>query len=444
MIPLRGTRHLRLLLISAALLLLESSSQCKPVFSYSVEPIIRISLAENIKNPSLRVYGNFRLSFQGIEIATVANATVSFTFSNDGTPIAKLPNQEIRFSSPIKVEPSDTNLYKIRSDSGTNAPAGSSERLLSGMRFRLQTFPGSMEIIPEKGGTFSIINFVSLESYLRGVVPNELVNKLTRDDFQACMAQAIAARNFAFYKMSNLDSTNFDVYSDTRDQVYSGIEKYKSIADSAIDLTSGLIVEYNGQPARCFFHSTCGGHTESVQHIWQGQPALPYLAGVSDIDSATGDPYCIYAPQFFWTNTYSHYQINRMFKANLAEANPTYANKIMGSDVTEIKILDRFDSFRVDSLMVKTRNGNKYYVRGDRTRYFFRGSDGTLLRSSLFRINISRDRKGRIATITVKGQGSGHGVGMCQWGAIGMSRLGFNYLQILSHYYPGTEVKKVY
>ena len=299
MIPLRGTRHLRLLLISAALLLLESSSQCKPVFSYSVEPIIRISLAENIKNPSLRVYGNFRLSFQGIEIATVANATVSFTFSNDGTPIAKLPNQEIRFSSPIKVEPSDTNLYKIRSDSGTNAPAGSSERLLSGMRFRLQTFPGSMEIIPEKGGTFSIINFVPLESYLRGVVPNELVNNLTPDEFQACMAQAIAARNFAFYKMRNQDSTNFDVYSDTRDQVYSGIEKYKSIADSAIDLTSGMIVEYNGQPARCFFHSTCGGHTENVQHIWQGQPALPYLAGVSDIDSATGDSILHLRPAIF-------------------------------------------------------------------------------------------------------------------------------------------------
>lgn len=301
-----------------------------------------------------------------------------------------------------------------------------------------------MEIIPEKEGTFRIVNIVSLETYLRGVVPDELVNNLTPDEFQACMAQAIAARNFAFYKMTNNDSADFDVYSDTRDQVYSGIEEHKPIADSAIQLTSGMIVEYNGQPARCFFHSTCGGHTESVQNIWQAQPPLPYLQGVSDIDSVTGNPYCIYSPNFFWTNTYSRYQLNEMFRENLNVANPTYANDMSGADVIDIKILDRFSSSRVDSLKIVTSDGNVYYVRGDRTRYFFKNSDGALLRSSLFRISILRDKRRKIADIVVRGQGTGHGVGMCQWGAIGMSRLGYSYLQILSHYYPGTEVKKVY
>jgi stage II sporulation protein D len=258
------------------------------------------------------------------------------------------------------------------------------------------------------------------------------------------MAQAIAARNFAFYKMINRDTSNFDVYSDTRDQVYSGMEKYKPLADSAITLTSGMIVEYDGQPARCFFHSICGGHTENVQHVWQGQPALPYLSGVSDIDSATGLAFCAASPQFYWTTTYTLSQLDRMAKTNLALANPTYATRRINPDVTDIEVMDRFDSSRIDSLEITARDGSVYFVRGDRIRYFFKNSGGTILRSSLFKIDISRDVDGNIKKIILKGQGSGHGVGMCQWGALGMSRLGYSYLQILLHYYPGTEVKKVY
>jgi len=440
----KRTRHLRLLLISISVFLANSISQSRPVPLSSGEPVIRINLADNAWNPWLRVLGKFILSIQGIEIATVTDASISFAFSHDGTPIVRLPNQEIKFSYPIKLEPAETDTHKTRTDSTVKIPEEVSSNFASGIKFHLQTFPGSVEIIPENNGTFRVINFVRVETYLRGVVPNELVNKLTPDEFQACMAQAIAARNFALYKMDNQDTADFDVYSDTRGQVYSGIEKYKPLADSAIKLTSGMIVEYDGQPARCFFHSTCGGHTESVQNIWQGQPALPYLAGVSDIDSATGDPYCIYSPQFYWTNTYSHYQINKMIRDNLAVANPTYVDRIIRSDITDIKILDRFESYRVDSLRIKTKNGNVYYVRGDRTRYLLRNNDGTLLSSSLFRIIVSKDGSGRLGKITVTGEGIGHGVGMCQWGAIGMSRLGYNYLQILSHYFPGTEVKKVY
>jgi len=444
MIPPKGTRHLRLFSTCVLLFILHSTSECKPSFPFSVEPIIRVNLADNAKNPTLQVHGNFKLNLRGIEIATVSNAEITFTYSQSGIPVAKLPNQQIGFPFPIKLEPIDTNSNITKPDSCKRTDPGYSEDLSARVEFDFQSFPGSMEIIPEKEGTFRVINIVPLETYLRGVVPDELVNNLTPDEFQACMAQAIAARNFAFYKMNNHDSSDFDVYSDTRDQVYSGVQEYKSIADSAIQLTSGMIVEYDGQPARCFFHSSCGGHTESVQNIWQGQPSLPYLQGVSDIDSATGSPYCIYSPNFFWTDTYSRYQIDEMFRENLNAANPTYANSISGLDVTDIKVLNRFGSSRVDSMKIVTSNGNVYYVRGDRTRYFFRNSDGALLRSSLFRISISRDKKRRIVDIVLKGQGTGHGVGMCQWGAIGMSRLGYSYLQILSHYYPGTVVKKVY
>ncbi len=308
-----------------------------------------------------------------------------------------------------------------------------------------------MEIVPQNNGTFRLINTLPLETYLRGVVPNELVNNLKPDELQACMAQAIAARNYAFFRMSNIDSfangptsKGFDVYADTRDQVYSGIERYKSLADSAIEFTSGMIVEYDGQPARCFFHSTCGGHTESVQNVWQGQPALPYLQGVSDTDSATGEPFCIYNPNFYWTVNFSGRELTRLVKANLAAANPMYASKPVNGSVESVKVLNRYPSTRIDTLEITMDDGNTYYVRGDRTRYLFKTGDGVILRSSMFKLTLLRNYGGGIRKLIIKGQGNGHGVGMCQWGALGMSRLGYTYAQILEHYYPGTVIEKVY
>lgn len=358
---------------------------------------------------------------------------MSFEFSSDGTPEAHLPYQEVKFFSPITIEPLN--------------PAGAGDGgdfHTDGLRFSSQTYPGSMEIIPESNGTLRLLNIVPLETYLRGVVPNELVNNLVPDELQACMAQAIAARNFAFYRLTTRDTSQFNVYSDTRDQVYSGIEKYQPLADSAIALTSGMIVEYDGQPARCFFHSTCGGHTEAVQHVWQGQPALPYLRGVSDTNSATGQPFCINSPQFFWTSTFTGNELDRLVRTNLAFANPTYAGRTITGDVTSLKVLDRFRSDRVDTLEIKMDNGEVYYVRADRTRYLFKDRNGTILRSSMFWITTVRKFGGGLKEIVIKGRGNGHGVGMCQWGALEMSKLGYSYLRILSHYYPGTVVKKVY
>lgn len=431
MIPRKGT--LLLLLISLLFLSLFVDSYARPVLTFTRQPLIKISLAGNLKSLTLYAEGSFKLKYQNIPISRIKNNRLFFNFSSDGTPEAHLPNQQMKFFSPMTIEPLREAVTVAATDIYTD-----------GLRFSSQTYPGSMEIVPESNGTFRLLNIVPLETYLRGVVPNELVNNLSPDELQACMAQAIAARNFAFYRLTTRDSSQFDVYSDTRDQVYSGMEKYQPLADSAVALTYGMIVEYDGQPARCFFHSTCGGHTENVQHVWQGQPPLPYLRGVSDTDSATGQPFCIDSPQFSWTSTYTGRELDRFVKANLAFANPTYAGKSITGEVASLKVLDRFRSDRVDTLEIAMDNGDVYFVRADRTRYLFRGKDGTILRSSMFWIKTLRNFGGSIKEVIIKGRGNGHGVGMCQWGALGMSKLGYSYLQILSHYYPGTVVKKVY
>ena len=428
-----------LILTFLSLLLTVSTSFAGSIFIYTSEPDIRVCLAENRRTLTLHLEGNYRLNYQDVGIAVLANSSITFSFSSRGTPVASLPNQQIRFYSPITIEPVDSTEPAVASGDPV------------GVTYTSQTYPGKVEIVPESNGSFRLINSVPLETYLRGVVPNELVNNLRPDELQACMAQAVAARNYAFFRMSNVDSfangptaKGFDVYSDTRDQVYSGIERYKPLADSAIEFTSGMIVEYDGQPARCFFHSTCGGHTEDVQNVWQGQPALPYLQGVSDTDSATGEPFCIYNPHFYWTVSFSGRELTRLVKTNLGMANPMFASKPVKGDVASMKILDRFPSGRVDSVEIKMDTGDIYFVRGDRTRYLFKTDDLGILKSSMFKMTLLRNYGGNVRKIIIKGQGNGHGVGMCQWGALGMSRLGYTYKQILSHYYPGTVINKVY
>ena len=464
----RGTSHLPKFLhlefiLICAIIPLAAKVNAKPAFPYSSEPTIRVDLADHLKKFAIHANGKFELKYQipvagssGFPIAKVSNSNLSFNFSENGIPCAILPNQKIRFLFPIEIESVNSTSISRTEDSTGTVHSNSTQEIHYPFVHRFmdssikfpdasgENFPGSFEIIPERDGTFTIVDIVPLETYLRGVVPNELVNNLSPDELQACMAQAIAARNFALYKMMNQDSSEFDVYSDTRDQVYSGMENYKTLADSAIALTSGMIVEYDGQPARCFFHSACGGCTESVQHVWQGQPALPYLGGVSDVDSSTGLPFCTASPNFYWTVTFTASQLNKLIKQNLVVANPMYAGRKIDPAVTSLEIIDRFNSSRVDTLKITAGDSSIYFVRGDRIRYFFKNNAGAILRSTMFRLEITWGRHHDIKNVVLRGQGSGHGVGMCQWGALGMSRLGYGYLQILSHYYPGTEVKKVY
>jgi stage II sporulation protein D (peptidoglycan lytic transglycosylase) len=428
-----------LILLFLGIFLTSSNSFSKSISIFKSEPTIRVCLAEKRESITLHLLGKYKLTYQNVDIADIGNSTISFSITRQGKPSLSLPNQQIQFFSPISIELADS------------IPPPVSAGDPDGITFKTQVYPGAMTIIPEDDGSLRLINSVPLETYLRGVVPNELVNNLRPDELQACMAQAIAARNYAFFRMSNVDSfangplsRGFDVYSDTRDQVYSGTQRYKSLADSAIQFTAGMIVEYEGRPARCFFHSTCGGHTEAVQNVWQGQPALPYLRGVSDIDSSTGEPFCIYNPNFYWTVSYTGRELTRIVKANLGAANPMFASKLITGDVSSVKVLDRFSSTRVDSLEIVMDDGDVYFVRGDRTRYLFKGSDGSILRSSMIKILVLRNYGGSIRKIIIKGQGNGHGVGMCQWGALGMSRLGYSYKQILAHYYPGTVIEKVY
>jgi stage II sporulation protein D len=147
---------------------------------------------------------------------------------------------------------------------------GSSHLRLGGRAYR-----GEL-VVRSSGGRLSAVNQLSLERYLYGVVPDEMPPSWHPE---ALKAQAVAARSYAV--VSRRTSGIFDLYADTRSQVYNGVPAEDPRATAAIDATKRQVVRHDGAVAWTFFHSTSGGQTASIQHVWATTPR-PYLVSVAD------------------------------------------------------------------------------------------------------------------------------------------------------------------
>src|SRR6266508_3964091 len=145
-------------------------------------------------------------------------------------------------------------------------------------------YRGSIQV-DVTSGKLRAVNMVGLEQYLYGVVPSEMPYTWAPE---ALKAQAVAARSYA---LATRKSGAFDLYPDTRSQVYLGLEHEKPSTNAAVDATAGKVVLYEGQVAKTFFFSTSGGRTASAEDVW-GEP-VPYLVSVPD-------PYDTISPYHNW------------------------------------------------------------------------------------------------------------------------------------------------
>jgi len=126
-----------------------------------------------------------------------------------------------------------------------------------------------------------------LDDYVRGVISAEMPSSWSAE---ALKAQAVAARTYAI--TTSVGGAGFDLYSDTRSQMYTGVSAETASTDAAVAATRGQVVTFNGAPAVTYFFSSSGGHTENIQDVWPGSTPEPWLVGVSDpYDGAGGDPY---------------------------------------------------------------------------------------------------------------------------------------------------------
>jgi stage II sporulation protein D len=158
---------------------------------------------------------------------------------------------------------------------------------------------------------------------------------------------------------------------------------------------------------------------------------------VSDRIGETNRFYCDAAPRYRWTRTLTATQLTE----GVAQYLKAYAAVPAGGPgaVRHVAIQGRTKSGRVANLEIETERG-AYTVRGDDVRFVMRPPGGEILSSTYFSVEPGYSGEGTLEKVTFRGQGYGHGVGMCQWGAIGRARAGQTFRQILATYYPGTSV----
>jgi stage II sporulation protein D len=151
----------------------------------------------------------------------------------------------------------------------------------------LGTYRGSLQFRPDGSGGVETVNAIGLDDYVRGVVASEMPSSWAA---QALDAQAIAARTYAI--TTSVGATGYNLYDDTRSQVYGGVDAETPATNAAVAATRGQIVTYHGAPAVTYFFASSGGYTESIQNVWPGATPEPWLRGVADpYDGAGNDPY---------------------------------------------------------------------------------------------------------------------------------------------------------
>jgi len=374
---------------------------------------------------------------------------VNSTTNNFIRVLLKNENENISFvvRSPVYLYAENNPIAVINTGNrldfykdGNNVKLNIRDRIFDGKFFQLKPekdgntvefngrkYDGVIKIV-SNGNSINIVNQVSLEDYLKGVITAEMPIGKGSEYLEALKAFAICARTYAVTKLNNGNS--FDVYLDTRDQVYNGAGRESAISNRAVDETKNMILTYDGKPAVVFYHASCGGHTADVKDVFPGNDE-PYLRGVEDGDP----PNCSIAPNFKWTETYSSQKFIQRLQSSgyLPNGNFTLQN---------VSVANRNSSGRVENLSVDVKSvegdTKNILITGNKIRSVIRTSnDKEILRSTMFDIVFNGSE------VVINGVGNGHGVGLCQWGAIYQSTHGKNFKEILSFYFPGTQIGKI-
>jgi stage II sporulation protein D len=306
------------------------------------------------------------------------------------------------------------------------------------LTFNGKHYRGELLFLPNDSGIV-VVNRLRMDDYLRGVVPLEIGTRDPRDS-SAVQAQAVTARSYAYVHVgASSASRPYDVTASVSDQIYGGADAETAVSNVAVSTTRGLVLQYAGRVVNAPYHSACGGSTAAAEEVWRTSNE-PYLQRVSDQIPGTDRFYCDIAPRFRWTRTLD----GPTLRAALIKYLGSYTQTPGGYPGTprDVQVDTRTPSGRVGTLKIATDRGN-YVLRGNDVRYVLRSPGGEILNSTAFTVESTPDRDGSIASLVVRGTGYGHGVGMCQWGAIGRARSGQDYLTILRTYYPGTTVGAV-
>jgi len=260
-------------------------------------------------------------------------------------------------------------------------------------------------------GEFTLVNHVELEKYVASVVNSEMNFK----NPEALKAQAVVSRTYALWSMKENRNSKYDLTDNEMHQVYLGRIPGNSVYVQAANETKSEILTWNDKLILAAYSSTCGGVTNPNEAVWKGK-SKPYLRSVNDRKS------CSISPHFNWD-----YQID---KSQLFE-------KVkMEFKFEPVKLFVTSEEHnRVTSVTFIAASGNTMELTGNDFRLFFKNYFGSYsIKSSRFILEETGN------AYSFKGSGMGHGVGLCQYGALGLAQTGWEYNKILLFYFNSVKV----
>jgi stage II sporulation protein D len=313
--------------------------------------------------------------------------------------------------------------------------------------FEDRTFRGALRLAVDRSGLLAVVNLVRLEDLLKGLVPAEIFASAHP---QALKAQAVTARGEVLAKIGTRHLADpFLLCSEQHCAVYKGLSGEVPSTNAAVEETRGqALFDAGGRLVDSVYSAICGGHSEHNENVWGGVPN-PSLRGRPDLLEPTGrEPSprelsrylqaelpaaCRLAGRF---SNPARYRWERRFtQAEIDEL----TRELGVGRVRAITVTERGVSGRAKLLLISGDAGATQ-LRGELViRRRFRN-----LNSAMFEVSAQKDGAGEITHWLFRGGGWGHGVGLCQTGAIGRAEAGHDYQQILRHYFNGAETAHIY
>ncbi|RMG19412.1 MAG: SpoIID/LytB domain-containing protein [Deltaproteobacteria bacterium] len=317
--------------------------------------------------------------------------------------------------------------------------------------FEDRAYEGTLHLVADGTG-LTVVNAVPMEAMLRGVVPAETYASAHPE---ALKAQAVTARTEVLSKIGIRHLADPAVVCDAQHcQVYKGVAAADPRTDAAVAATRGeVLVGSDGRLVETYYSAVCGGHTENNEVVWGGTPS-PALRGQLDFDPS--GPWMRFAAGIgeddleawlessppAWCNLSSFKKEGKFrwrVRISADEMNARLRHLGVGR-VKRIEVLGRGVSGRVKAVRIDGSSGSTVVHRELPVRRLFGN-----LNSGMFIVRTIRNPKtGEPEAFEFIGGGWGHGVGMCQTGAIGMAEHGYDYPSILRHYYNGASVLRIY
>jgi stage II sporulation protein D len=296
---------------------------------------------------------------------------------------------------------------------GETSPRTTEKAMIAG---NLRPYSGRLKIYVSSG-ELCLLNFLPMNDYLGGI----LVAELPQAELSALQAQAIVSRAYIFGNWQRHQEVGYQFCDLTHCQTFKGIAGVNAKIHQAVTSTEGERLTFNNQAVEAFYHSTCGGLTADDAGVWGNDGDKPYLKSFPD--SKNHSTFCAESPHFRWRLRVRADSLHQLWQSRLSEP------------ITSIAVTKRGADGRVREIALI---GNTLHVISgeDFRTVVCRALGWNTIKSTAFELTAEKN------FYLFAGNGLGHGLGLCQFGAMQMAREGYSYREILQHYFPGTAIQK--